>query len=259
RDPVEPAVDRIVRDLRRRAACVDHGEPGARRERRAHLGAIGRAHSVEHAGHDGEHRPFVGGLCRSRLAGSDEQAEEDDVSFSHDSQLTSSGPYRIPAGRHTLSPMKVARALFLIALLGTAGWFYKSRYLDLFEAEGGAALAGTASTLPVPPKAKAVRILFIGNSLTHTENMPGMLVGLARAGGVNLEVTQHTPGGSTLAQHSTNPAVISLLEAGGWDYVVIQEQSERPAFREEQVRKDSDPGVATLARSARAGSPGVKL
>ena len=109
------------------------------------------------------------------------------------------------------------------------------------------------------PNGKGVRILFIGNSLTHAENMPDMLVGLAQADGVNLEVTQHSPDGATLAAHAANPEVHKLLGAGNWHYVVMQDQSQRPAVREEQVRKDSDPGVATLARLARAGSPRVKL
>jgi hypothetical protein len=157
--------------------------------------------------------------------------------------------------------MKSARLLFLVALLGVAGWFYKAGYLDRFaEVDAGVSLSGIGGDkLPDAPKGKAVRALFIGNSLTHTENVPGMLVGLARAGGVNLEVTQHSPGGSTLADHAGNPAVHALLDAGGWDVVVIQEQSQRPAFRDEQVRKDSDPAVTSLARRARAGSPGTKL
>jgi hypothetical protein len=46
---------------------------------------------------------------------------------------------------------------------------------------------------------RAVRILFIGNSLTRAENMLDILVGLAQAGGVNLEVTQHT---HLMEQHS---------------------------------------------------------
>src|SRR5262245_46964509 len=103
---------------------------------------------------------------------------------------------------------------------------------------------------------RAVRILFIGNSLTRAENMPDILVGLAQAGGVKLEVAQHSPDGATLADHAVNSEVHKLLSVGNWDYVVIQEQSQRPAVREEQVRRDSDPGVATLARLARAGSLG---
>jgi len=82
---------------------------------------------------------------------------------------------------------------------------------------------------------RAVGILFIGNSLTRAENMLDILVGLAQAGGVNLEVTQHSPDGATLAEHAANSDVHTLLSVGNWDYVV-QEQSQRPAVREEQVR-----------------------
>lgn len=157
--------------------------------------------------------------------------------------------------------MKHARLLILIGLVAAAGWLYKTGYLDRFaEVEAGVTLAGAGGAkLPDAPEGKAVRVLFIGNSLTHTENIPGMLVGLARAGGVNLEATQHTPGGTNLAGHAGDPRVHSLLDAGGWDFVVIQEQSQRPSFRDDEVRKSSDPAVAALTRRARAGSPNGKV
>ena len=161
------------------------------------------------------------------------------------------------------SPVKYARLLLLVVLCAAAAWLYKTRYVDRFadvESDIGTSQAddGGASSANAPA-GKAIRVLFIGNSLTHTENMPAMLAGLARAGNVGVEVVQHSPGGATLADHAANPAVHALLDAGRWDFVVIQEQSQRPAFAEDQVRKDSDPGVAAIVRRARAGSPGVRI
>jgi hypothetical protein len=116
-----------------------------------------------------------------------------------------------------------------------------------------------AATLSQAPAAPEVRMLFIGNSLTYTWAMPQMLTGLARASGINLVTQQHAPGGARLVQHASSPDVHRLLDEGGWTSVVLQEQSQWPAFNEDQVRREVDPHAATLVQRARAGTPGVRI
>jgi hypothetical protein len=115
------------------------------------------------------------------------------------------------------------------------------------------------AALPAAPSGPEVRVLFIGNSLTYTWAMPRMLTGLARAGGVNLASTEYAPGGARLVQQASNPEVKRLLAAGGWKTVVIQEQSQWPAFRDDQVRREVDPYARMLADAARSATPGVRI
>jgi hypothetical protein len=89
--------------------------------------------------------------------------------------------------------------------------------------------------------------------------MPQMLVGLARAGGINLEVAQHAPGGARLIQHAANPEVLALLDRGGWNDVVLQEQSQWPSFGDGQVRAEVDPPATALATRARSANSGVRM
>jgi hypothetical protein len=130
-----------------------------------------------------------------------------------------------------------------------------ARRLDSAEAAANV-VAGTPSA-PTPPDVSTlppVRVLFIGNSLVSTENMPEMLVELARLGGVNLQVTQHAPDGGTFEQHDASPQVRVLLNATGWHFVVLQEQSQRPAQSDEWLRDNVEPHAVNLARRAKASS-----
>ncbi len=125
------------------------------------------------------------------------------------------------------------------------------------------AAAGGSASLEVPapsdPAAPRLRVLFIGNSLTYAANLPAMIQGLARTAGVDLVYDQHTPGGKRLADHAQDAGALSLLDRGGWDAVVLQEQSEWPALPDERVRSEIEPYAAALAARARAASPAVRV
>jgi len=112
---------------------------------------------------------------------------------------------------------------------------------------------------PSDPNAPTLRVLFIGNSLTYAGDLPAIIQGLARTAGVNLLYEQHTPGGARLLNHAADAQVRALLARGGWDAVVLQEQSEWPAFSDEQVRSGIDPFATALAAEARTASPSVRL
>ena len=79
------------------------------------------------------------------------------------------------------------------------------------------------------------KVLFIGNSYTYTNNMPLMLQTLAATLGDTLIYDQSDPGGYTLEEHSTYAPTISKIFSQQWDLVVLQEQSELPAFPPAQV------------------------
>ena len=82
---------------------------------------------------------------------------------------------------------------------------------------------------PVTAESKPVRVLFIGNSYTYVNDLPAMLAALAKAGGQRpLEHERETPGGCSFEKHWKDGKAAKKIAAGGWDYVVLQEQSLRP-------------------------------
>ncbi len=79
------------------------------------------------------------------------------------------------------------------------------------------------------------KVLFIGNSYTYTNNMPLMLQTMATALGDTLIYDESDPGGYTFAMHCTNATTISKIFSQQWDLVVLQEQSQLPAFPPAEV------------------------
>jgi hypothetical protein len=75
-----------------------------------------------------------------------------------------------------------------------------------------------------------MRILFIGNSYTYVNDLPGMFSKLACSGGYKVQTGLAAPGGWTLAQHEASNETRAALEQQKWDYIVLQEQSEIPAI-----------------------------
>lgn len=94
--------------------------------------------------------------------------------------------------------------------------------------------------------AKNIRVLFLGNSYTSYNNLPELVKQLALTSGDTLEYRSNTPGGCTFYQHSYDAQSIALIKQGDWDFVVLQEQSQYPAFPDGQVASQVYPYAARL-------------
>ncbi len=96
------------------------------------------------------------------------------------------------------------------------------------------------------------RTLFLGNSYTYVNDLPGILQSLTLAGGNTLIKDGNLIGGYTLQAHSTNPTSLGLIRAQDWDFVVLQEQSQRPSFPQSQVQTEVYPYATLLNDSIKA-------
>ena len=75
-----------------------------------------------------------------------------------------------------------------------------------------------------------LRVLFLGNSYTYVNDLPGLLAGLAQSAGKTATTDQNTPGGYTLTQHSQDSTSLAKIALGTFNYVVLQEQSQIPTI-----------------------------
>jgi hypothetical protein len=74
-----------------------------------------------------------------------------------------------------------------------------------------------------------LRVLFIGNSYTYSNDLPRMVAALARAGGQRpLHYEMETPGGYSLENHWNDGRALARVQARAWDFVVLQDQSQMP-------------------------------
>jgi hypothetical protein len=74
---------------------------------------------------------------------------------------------------------------------------------------------------------KVWKVLFIGNSYTYFNNLPRMFeqIALSDKPSRNVSCEMIVEGGATLKKHWDSGNAIKAIERGGWDYVVLQEQS----------------------------------
>jgi hypothetical protein len=82
-------------------------------------------------------------------------------------------------------------------------------------------LCGQAKPNPAPVKAH--RVLFLGNSLTYSNQMPLIVEALAKSKGDRLEVSSVTLGGANLEDLWNDGSALREIERGGWTVVVLQQ------------------------------------
>ena len=74
----------------------------------------------------------------------------------------------------------------------------------------------------------AAKLLFIGNSFTQRNDLPRMLQDLALARGMVVNHDLISVGGASLRTHWNAGRAAEAIASGGYDYVVLQEQSTLP-------------------------------
>ncbi|MGW7680473.1 hypothetical protein ACWGID_07015 [Kribbella sp. NPDC054772] len=99
-----------------------------------------------------------------------------------------------------------------------------------------------------------MRILFVGNSFTSRNNLPGLIKGLAGARGISIEHKLISAGGASLRQHLNAGQALDAIASGGFDTVVLQEQStlpiKSPARFRDSARDFNEAITAAGARTA---------
>jgi hypothetical protein len=95
---------------------------------------------------------------------------------------------------------------------------------------GGCGGVSGPTCSPAPGAAACTRVLFLGNSYTYVNDLPSTFANLARSGGQPVQVDMVANGGETLAEHATAVDDQVKITAHWWSYVVLQEQSQTPAF-----------------------------
>ena len=94
-----------------------------------------------------------------------------------------------------------------------------------------------------------VRVLFVGNSLTATNDLPAQLAALAKAGGHRLETGAVVEDGFSLEDHWNQGDALRAIASGRWDVVILQQGPS--SLPESQVHlREWAARYAALARKA---------
>ena len=74
----------------------------------------------------------------------------------------------------------------------------------------------------------SLNVLFIGNSFTARNDVPGLIARLAEAHDLRLQHRLISAGGASLRMHWNKGEATATIRRGRYDYVVLQEQSTLP-------------------------------
>jgi hypothetical protein len=107
-------------------------------------------------------------------------------------------------------------------------------------------------------KPRVTTVLFIGNSYTYVNDMPGMFSAIAKSLGEEIHAEMIAPGGYSWQQHAQDKSTQDKIREKKWDFVVLQEQSQRPDWPDYQLEKDVIPPALQLNEIIHDGNPAVK-
>jgi len=100
----------------------------------------------------------------------------------------------------------------------------------------------------------SISVLFIGNSYTYVNDLPGTLGSLAFSLGKELTIDSKTNGGYTFQNHVADALTFSKIHSKPWDVVVLQGQSQEPSFPDAQVDSETLPYAVQLSDSVWANN-----
>lgn len=74
-----------------------------------------------------------------------------------------------------------------------------------------------------PDPAADLNLLFIGNSLTYSNDLPGMVAALGDSTGLTIAVRSHAVPDYALEDHWNDGLAVRSIDGGGWNFVVLQQ------------------------------------
>jgi hypothetical protein len=95
--------------------------------------------------------------------------------------------------------------------------------------------------------AKTLNVLFIGNSFTARNDVPGLIAKQAAAKGKELRHRLISAGGASLRAHWNAGEALKAIQTGGYDDVVLQEQSTLPVKNARRMHESV--GLFSMKRS----------
>jgi hypothetical protein len=103
------------------------------------------------------------------------------------------------------------------------GHLKRLHWLALIALLGLALVTGLARAADTPSGARPMRVLFIGNSQTSTNDLPAFVAAIAKASKQKLEYRTIAPSAVTLEGNWNRGSARGSLLGGHWDAVVLQQ------------------------------------
>ena len=109
------------------------------------------------------------------------------------------------------------------------------------------------------PVRDTVKMLFLGNSYTYYHTYPVIFKELAWSEGHYADCKIFISGGYNMAQHLANPHSVELVDMGGYDYVMLQDQSVQPVLNGTADDAASAENLQKMVERVKKHSPTSKV
>jgi hypothetical protein len=129
------------------------------------------------------------------------------------------------------------------------------RYIETTMVLACAAFAGSCVSGSSGPSDPRTNVLFMGNSLTYTNELPVMAEALARASGVDFAVESFTGGDFALIDHWNNPLTVEAVRQGQFDFVVLQQGPSTLPINRDSLRIATELWAPVIRQGG--GKPGL--
>ncbi|OFZ16854.1 MAG: hypothetical protein A3D92_24075 [Bacteroidetes bacterium RIFCSPHIGHO2_02_FULL_44_7] len=103
------------------------------------------------------------------------------------------------------------------------------------------------------------KVLFIGNSYTHYNDMPGLFQNIAESKGENVLTEMDAKSNHTFKMHTKRPELFEHIKKRQWDFVVLQGFSRELSFSHEYMDTATVPYFKQILDSVYANNPCTKV
>lgn len=112
------------------------------------------------------------------------------------------------------------------------------------------------ATSTVAAQSEPLKVLFIGNSYTHMNDMPKMFDKIAKDAGMNVHVEKCAQSSATFKIHAEErPEVYEAIKSRKWDYIILQGFSRELAFEPNQIDSTIVPYADKLTKAIYENNP----
>ena len=104
-----------------------------------------------------------------------------------------------------------------------------------------------------------LKILFVGNSYTHYNNMPKIFDKMVKESGQEMDVEMSAASGHSFKMHCQRPEMFQTIKSKKWDYVVLQGFSRELSYAKAHIDTASVPYIRQILDSIYANNSCTKV
>lgn len=126
---------------------------------------------------------------------------------------------------------------------------YRSSIKDIMLKKFFNGILALFATGTVAAQSEPLKILFIGNSYTHMNDMPKMFEKISKDAGMDVIVEKSAQSGASFQVHSERKDMFKAINKRQWDYIILQGYSRELTFEPDHLETATIPYINQITDS----------